>query len=267
MKLIDYHVHSNISYDCKVPMTEMCAQAVALGVQEICFTDHFNNHLLDMDLGYYKPDRYFQLLETCRQQFPQLSILAGVELGEPHRWTRKIRPVIEAYPYDIVLGSVHWVGGENMFNRDYFNTRTAQVAYREYFAEVLRLCEAGGFDILAHVDLPKRLGSSIFGAFDAASYESDLRRIWEVCIKNGITVEINTKGLRSPANQLHPTVEALRWYAELGGARLTFGSDAHHPSSIAEEFEAARQAATQAGLQYICRFQKRGIVGWVSLAE
>jgi histidinol-phosphatase (PHP family) len=265
MKLIDYHVHTDASYDCDVSMAAMCEQAVGRGVHEICFTDHFNNHLMDLDLGYYDPDRYFRALEDCRQQFPQLIILAGIELGEPHRWGRKIRPILEAYPYDIVLGSVHWVGRENLFNPDYFYTRTPQVAYREYFAEALRMVEAGGFDILAHVDLPKRLGSSIFGAFESAHYEDELRRLWAACIKHGITPEINTKGLRSAAKQLHPTVEALRWYAEMGGARLTFGSDAHHAESVADGFDAARQAALQAGLHYLCRYRQRGIVGWEAL--
>ncbi len=57
--LIDYHVHTDNSLDCKVPMAEMCAYAARLGVSEIAFTDHFNNHLMDIDLGYYQADRYF----------------------------------------------------------------------------------------------------------------------------------------------------------------------------------------------------------------
>src|SRR5690242_14665063 len=87
---------------------KVCASAGQAGVVEIAFTDHLNNHLMDIDLGYYNPDRYFTDLEYCRTQFPGLTIRAGIELGEPHRWADKILPLLERYPYDVVLGSLHW---------------------------------------------------------------------------------------------------------------------------------------------------------------
>ncbi len=66
----------------------------------------------------------------------------------------------------MVLGSLHWVGNENVFNENYFRSRTPQQAYRSYFAELVRMIEHGGFEILAHVDPPKRLGQNYYGAFN-----------------------------------------------------------------------------------------------------
>ena len=37
----DYHIHSNHSPDCKVPIDELCQTAVTKGFQEIVITDHF----------------------------------------------------------------------------------------------------------------------------------------------------------------------------------------------------------------------------------
>ncbi len=263
--LIDYHVHTNNSIDCKVSMLQMCAQAVQLGLTEIAFTDHFNNHMLDIDLGYYDPERYFMDLEHCRAKFPALIIRAGVEVGEPHRWAKKVLPVLERYPYDLVLGSLHWVGKNSMFDANYFRSRSPEAAFGEYFTEMVEMIKHGGFDILAHVDVPKRVGVNVYREFDIARYEDMVRKVWEACIGNLITPEINTKGKRSAAEEMHPTTTALCWYTEMGGERLTLGSDAHQPHSIADYFGQARQSALDAGLKRICRFEERSLVGWVDL--
>ena len=262
--LVDYHVHTDNSYDSKTPMLQMCERAVMVGVQEIAFTDHYNNHLLDIDLGFYQADRYFNDIELCRARFPQLTILAGVELGEPHRWYKKTQPVLARYPYDIVLGSVHWVGRDNMFDSNYYWARSADAAYTRYFAEVVAMVNYGGFDVLAHIDLPKRVGFDIYGEFDSSTYEESIRAIWQACIDHHITPEINTKGLRIGVNQLHPTPDALRWYVEMGGKNITIGSDTHHAdslSSLAPQIEAAQDSARAAGLTQSCQFARRQIVG------
>jgi len=263
--IADYHVHTDNSLDCKTPMVEMCMKAVEIGVTEIAFTDHFNNHLLDIDLGYYKPEQFFRDIEYCRAEFPGLTIVAGVEVGEPHRWQRKIKPVLDNYPYDVVMGSLHWVGRENMFDVNYFRARAQTQAYNEYFTELLRMVEHGGFDILGHVDLPKRMGFDVYGKFEVARYEGIVRDIWRACLDNNITPEINTKSLRMPVNQTHPSLEALQWYVDMGGQRLTIGSDAHRADSLASGIRAGQHIALKAGLTHVCRFRQRMVTDWLPL--
>ena len=243
-------------------MAQMCASAVQAGVTEIAFSDHFNNHLLDIDLGYYNADRYFSEVERCRAKFPTLTIRTAIELGEPHRWGRKIQPVLDRYPYDIVLGSLHWVGNNNLFNINYYRGNPAPVTYGAYFAELAQMAKNGGFNILAHVDLPKRVSCGVYGPFDSKPYEDLIRATWQACIENEIAVELNTKGLRSGAAEIHPSLDALRWYAEMGGRLLTFGSDAHREENIADSFDLAREYTLSAGLTHICRFEQRAVIGW-----
>lgn len=261
----DYHVHTDSSIDCKTPMIKMCDQAVALGLTEIAFTDHFNNHLLDIDLGYYQADRFFAEIERCRAQFPILTIRAGVELGEPHRWHKKIARVVDRYPYDVMLGSLHWLGNDSVFSPNYYRARTPQAAVTAYFEELIKMVKHGGFDILAHVDLPKRTAFDVYGRFNILEYEAIVRELWQACIDNNITPEINTKGMRCSVRQLHPTVDALRWYVEMGGKNLTFGSDAHQPDSLAGDFDLAWQTASAAGIKQLCRYERRRIIGWLDV--
>ena len=265
--MIDYHVHTDNSLDCKIPMVDMCRRAVAMGVVEIAFTDHFNNHMLDLDVGLYRADRYFADVDACRRAFPTLHILAGIEVGEPHRFWDRVAPVLARFPYDVVLGSLHWLGNESLFSVNYFRARPPEKAYGEYFREMARMAAHGGFDILAHMDLPKRLGYEVYGDFDAHAYEDTICPVWEACIAQNVTLEINTKGARLPVGQMHPTLDALRWYANMGGRRLTLGSDAHHPDSIAQDFGLAGRMAYEAGLKFVCNYRARRVVGWTPLFE
>jgi histidinol-phosphatase (PHP family) len=264
---IDYHVHSDNSFDCKTPMEQMCARALTVGLAELAFTDHLNNHLLDIDLGYYDPERFFTDIERCQSQFPRLTIRAGIEVGEPHRWGEKILPVLESYPYDVVLGSLHWIGNTNVFDPNYYWSRTPQQAFNQYLAELAAMTRHGGFDILAHFDVPRYVGPDVYEAFDSdcGDYEGAVRAVWQACIDNQIAPEINTRGFRYRLSQFHLPVEALRWYAEMGGERLTLGSDAHQPDSLGSYFDQARQSAIEAGLARICRFERRALVEWITL--
>ncbi|HLF03478.1 MAG TPA: hypothetical protein VI547_15950, partial [Anaerolineales bacterium] len=77
------------------------------------------------------------------------------------------------------------------------------------------------------------------------------------CIEHGIALDINTKGLDLPANVLTPGLDILRWYVELGGERIAFGSDAHRPVRVGDNIEIAMSVAKEAGLKYVTMFEKR----------
>lgn len=266
-RYLDYHVHTDNSIDCKFPMSQMCQSAVDHNLMEIAFTDHFNNHPLDNDAGIYDPHQFFEDIEFCRAKYPTLKVRAGVEVGEPHRWGSKILPVLERYPYDVVLGSLHWVGNESMFDPAYFRANSAEKVFNTYFSELAAMVRHGGFEILTHVDVPKRTASKIYGGFDTCAFESVIREVWQACIDHNVTPEINTKGLRSAAKEVHPAPVAMQWYAEMGGKALTFGSDAHHPDQIALDFDVASGIATSVGIKQVCQYERRSIAGWVDITN
>ena len=56
---------------------------------------------------------------------------------------------------------------------------------------------------------------------------------------------------------LHPCLEVLKRYRELGGEIVTVGSDAHAPSDVAACFGRAAQALTAAGFRYYTVFENR----------
>lgn len=264
---LDYHVHSNASCDTQVTMAEMCQAALGLGMTEIAFTEHFDLHPLDYCVNFYKPDEYFEKLENARRVFaPQgLTIRAGVEVGEYHLYHDMVKPVLDAWPYDLVLGSLHWVGNDSVFDPKYFSAHPPQDTITAYFTELLALVRFGGFDVLAHSDVFKRVAYTVYGQYNAEEWEDLIRPVWQACIEQGIGIEVNTAALRREVSQLHPSLEALRWYREMGGDRLTFGSDGHQPDHLGYGFNTARDLVRAAGFTRMCCYEKRQVVRWTEI--
>src|SRR5688572_14883468 len=112
--VFDYHVHSEFSVDCRVPMADSCRAAIAAGVTEIAFTDHVDHEPVDIGFNYWRADDYFRSIEQCRAEFgDHLTVLSGAEVD----FNEGIAPAVERFlgehTFDLVIGSVHYaVGGE-----------------------------------------------------------------------------------------------------------------------------------------------------------
>jgi len=259
----DYHLHSRFSVDCDAPMAEMCRAAVAKGIPEIGFTEHYDLHPLENPRDWFRLEPWAAELERCRAEFDGgLVIRAGIEIGEPHLFQAEAQAMLARHPFDYALGSLHWVGQEVVFDERYF-ARPADQAFRRYFEELEQMTRAGGFDILSHFDVPVRTAYGIYGGYDPRDYEDYIRPILRNCVARGIALDINTAMLRRRVRSNHawplltPGLPILRWYAEMGGERVTLGSDAHRPEHLGAHLDVALDAAQEAGLKYVTQFEAR----------
>src|SRR3989304_2564730 len=174
----DYHVHSNFSCDCQATMAEMCRSAIAKGIPEIGFTEHYDLHPNEGCRDWFKLDEWAAELEKCRVEFGgQLTIRAGIEIGEPHIFQTETQAMLKRYPFDYVLGSLHWVGVETIFDPGYFRRRTQDEAFTAYFVELERLTRIGEFDILSHFDVLIRAWGEMGGQYDPLEYEDAIRPV------------------------------------------------------------------------------------------
>ena len=254
----DYHMHSTFSCDCQSPMAAMCQAAVDQGIAEIGFTEHFDHNTRDECKDYFQLEPWAAELERCRAQFAgRLTVRAGIELGEPHLFATQTRAILARYPFDYALGSLHWVGDDSVFDMDYFQRHPADVTFPAFFAELERMTALGGFDILSHFDVPVRTAFAVYGAYDPRAYEDHIRPVLKNVIAHGIALDLNTAALRRRAQVLTPGLDILRWYVELGGERVTLGSDAHTPKQVGAHLDVALDTARAAGLKYLTFFDQR----------
>ena len=258
--LADYHMHTRSSCDSQATMAAMGEASCQAGLAEIGFSDHFDNAPRDSGYGFFKLEPWAAELAACRQQFAgRLTVRAGLEIGEPHVYPAEVRAILARYPFDYVIGSLHWVGPDFAFVPEFFQ-RPADEAYGCYYEELERMTRLGDFDILGHIEGVARVGYTVYTAHDPARYEEVIRAALRNCVERGIALDVNTWSVRRGNQCLTPSPQILRWYRALGGERVTLGSDAHEPARVAEDFDVALAALREAGLRYVTRFERRQAV-------
>jgi histidinol-phosphatase (PHP family) len=254
----DYHVHTHFSIDSPSEMQAACAAASARGLAEIAFTDHLNwgpgyptDHL--------DPSRYVAEIERCRVAWRgTLAVKLGIEVGEPHHFADRVAPFLEVGPFDVVLGSVHYVGGARpIFTPEYF-AAPMRAACSAYFEDVAALAACGDFDVLAHLDVIRRYARQFGKTYDGpAPYADTIRAALSALIERKKALEVNTFPLRTGEREPYPSLEILRWYRDLGGEAFTLGSDAHAVQDVGSAFDAALTMIRGLGFERLATFEGR----------
>lgn len=251
IRIADSHVHTQWSWDAtRGDMEASCRRAVELGLPSIAFTEHAD--WIRGEEAVFDPNGYFECIERCRAAYPALDILSGVEMGEPHLYQDEARRLLSA-GFDRVLGSVHcieWNGTATDASKPGFLTaEDAEEMFRRYLREVLALVEGEvPFEVLAHVDYPKRYWPEA-GAYDATLFEEGFRAILREAARRGLVLEVNTTRGGEPGRFLCPGPVVLGWWREEGGRAVSFGSDAHSAEHVVAGFAAAREAVEVAGFK------------------
>jgi histidinol-phosphatase (PHP family) len=240
-------------------MRRACEQAIAQGLPAIAFTEHLDftvwheddaatsQGLIDRHPAQQLPidvDGYFAELAECRDRFPDLRILSGVETGEPHLFEVSVAAHLSAAPVDRILGSLHslsldgrLVGVGRLLYLD------ADATMRRYLAEVVTMIEQSDvFQVLAHVDFPRRYWPGGTHRFHEKDYEEEYRAVFRALASTGRALEINTSSPLASADQ-------VRWFYEAGGEAVSFGSDAHQPTAVGQRFDLAVDVAEAAGFR------------------
>lgn len=254
---LDYHMHTRFSEDGDDTLEAMCRRAVELGIPEIGFSEHWDVGPYEKNPRFFQPEPWYAELMRLRSLFAdQLILRAGIEISEPHLYPDETAEIVSRLPFDYILGSVHYVGEHLMFDEGYFRQHTADEVYSTYFAELDRMVRTAEIDIIAHFDLPARTAKPIFG-YEPTRYETAIRAILAAMIERGLALDVNVSGLRKPAQNLMPDPLILRWYAEMGGERITFGSDAHSVDHLGLNLDRALLAVREAELKSVSQFEQR----------
>lgn len=251
----DDHTHTEWSWDAHAgSMAGSCQRAVELGLPSIAFTEHVDlvrweipdgvgaeltrdRDKIGADGRFHPPpfdvDGYLAAVDECRDRFPQLRILTGVELGEPHWFRGEADRLLGAGGFERVLGSLHSIERAegrwlvDMVEPDLPVGLDEASLVHAYLAEALRMVRQlpDAVQILAHIDYPVRRWQE---PFDPSPFEAAFREVLAALADADRALEVNT---RLP---LDPTIVA--WWREEGGRAVSFGSDAHRPEAVASGF-------------------------------
>ena len=260
----DLHLHSSYSGDSDTPMEAMIQKGIELGLSTMCFTEH-NDFLFPDEPGQPKdrfvlnPDPYLYDIIRYREKYAdKIRILFGVELGLQPEALRQNAVLAKSYDFDFIIGSSHICHGKDPYYPAFYEGRTEEEAYREYFESILEnIKKFSNFDVYGHLDYVVRYGPNKDTEYTYEKYQDILDSILKLLIEKGKGIEINTGGVKSGLKELHPTIAIVKRYKDLGGEIITIGSDAHIPEHIGAHFDRAAQVLTDCGFQYYTIFEKR----------
>ncbi len=253
--MIDYHVHSDISADCRVPMADMAAAAAAAGIREVCFTEHIDLGLVDAPDFTVDFARYCTAFAETREAYPQLVLRMGIEAGLDLRTKDDVLPQLTGLDY--VIGSQHLVYGEDPYYQKIWDKRPQRQIYDEYLQESLRSVQGCDyFDVLGHLGYIAKFCPYPDKLMRYTDFTDAIDAILRILVERGKGLEVNTNGLYMTSSTM-PETAIIRRYRALGGEIVTVGSDAHYESVVGHAVPETLALLKEVGFNYVCAFDAR----------
>ncbi|MBP0955164.1 MAG: histidinol-phosphatase HisJ family protein [Oscillospiraceae bacterium] len=254
----DSHIHTRFSGDSEELPENQAEKALMLGLEGICFTDHLDHDVVsDVDFELDVP-AYWEYMTALKERYRgRLDIRTGVELGLQTHLTGYFARLLDSYPFDYVIGSVHFVGGLDPYYPEYFR-RYGKGAYLTYF-EATYDCVSSldCYDSLGHLDYIARYGGPYGLEYSYEKYADAIDPILRRLIEGGHALECNSGGFSRGMGGPNPVSDVLRRYRELGGELVTIGSDAHRSGDLGARFPECGEILRKAGFDRYVVYRDR----------
>lgn len=275
----DYHLHSNFSDDSTEEMEEHIKQAILLGIEEMCFTEHVDYGIkrdfddprgIEIRYEDYRGEKvkvvesncdypnYFKKLKEMKDKYSdKIVIKQGLEFGVQHHTIDQYNALFNKYEneLDFVLFSMHQVNDLQSWNQEAQRGKSQKEYNDEYYNEILRcIKEFKHYSVLAHLDLMVRY--DLNGPYPFKYEEDVIREILKTAIADNNGIEVNTSSHRYHLKDTTPSVDILKLYKSLGGTIITVGSDAHNKNDLGAYIKETYTLLKDLGFEYVCTFDK-----------
>ena len=256
---VDYHMHTPLCNHAVGEPDEYVQQALRVGLDEIGFSDHAPLVSHEDTRYTMKADElslYHAMIEDIQKKYKDFTIKLGLEADYVPGFESKTKELLDGYPYDFVIGSVHFIDQwafDDPDERIKWRDKDIDMVYRDYYKLLRKSAMSGLFDIMGHVDLVKK-----FGHRSSADLTEEIKNTAEAFRASGVTVEINTSGLRKPVNEIYPSLDVLKIYCQ-AEVPITFSSDSHDPRDVGRDYDKALVLAQAAGYKEYSVFKKRKV--------
>ncbi len=252
--MFDFHLHSNISFDSNCPAEIMIKKAEELGLEEICFTDHYDfwpNK--DQEPYLFLPQDY----NNAYNLKSNIKVRKGVEFGLT-KWNQKeLTDLLKKQNFDFVIGSMHYLESGDPYNKPFWKDKTVSEALNTYFTETYECVKLhSNFNVLGHLTYiskcpPNPEKTPILYKNYADIFDGILNEL----VKKGIGLEVNTSGIDT-CNTFLPDKDFLKRFKELGGEIVTVGSDSHDEKRVGQYCKEATEMLKEI-FGYVCTFEDR----------
>lgn len=272
MQLSNYHSHCNFCDGRSYP-EDFVRFAVARGFRAYGFSSHsplpfetfWNMSRDDMD-------EYLAEIARLKAKYEgQIELYVGLEVDFLDRTYNASIPYFKNLPLDYRIGSIHFLplspvleernmacidGAYSEFARtvDAFFEGDIRRMVRRYFEAEMEMVEAGGIDIVGHIDKIYMNGQRYPGfSLDSEWYRRPLLDLLDFVRERGLMIEVNTKNLVKKGE----TYPHRQFLGELRSRRIPVmvNSDCHYPDLVndgrAEGFQLLEQVGFDATMELV----------------
>lgn len=274
----DYHLHCEYSDDSNEPMENQIQEAITLGLDEMCFTDHVDYGIkrdwddpegiiirhaiehgkeVDLVLANVNYPKYFEALNMYQKKYASsISIKKGLEFGIQSITVDAYEKLYASYQDDLdfILFSMHQVNNLEFWTQDFQKGKTQKEYNDEYYKEIYQTMQMfHHYSCLAHLDLMARYDEN--GIYPFENEKDIIAEILKYAIRDGKGIEINTSSWKYGLKDTQPSRAILKLYKDLGGKIITVGSDAHETKYLASHIKDAYAISkNEIGINEICTF-------------
>jgi histidinol-phosphatase (PHP family) len=282
--MLDYHLHLWPHSERETPLTveqlaAYCEKAQAAGVEELAVTEHlFRFRQAEALLGgFWRDDRITPALQqsmaeywefhatadledyvACAQDAKEagLPVVIGLEVDHYQGRMDQVADLLRGFPFDVLLGSVHWLGAWRFDDIDVplqmaeWSAREVDDCWEGYTLALEELAASGACDVLAHPDLIK-----VAGHIPNAPAEW-WDRMAEAAASSGMAAEVSAAGWRKPVGEQYPAIPLLERFVA-HGVPLTTASDAHRQEQVADQAGALRTILGGVGVDTLQAYRNR----------
>jgi len=250
--LANYHIHTNHSIDSTYKMEDVVRDAINLGINEICFTDHVDYGVREFFTTY---EAYFTEIQQMQEKYgSQIAIKKGLELAPQVHTVPRFEALYKKYPLDFALLSIHQINDEEI-GKEYAKGKTKYEFGRGYYQELLDVINRyDGYSVLGHLDMIRRYGEDPGTTLD--DHRDIIAEILTTIIKKDKGLELNTSARRYNLDEVMPSRDILALYLDLGGRIITVGSDSHRKSHLGMDLVEGRTALKEIGFKEFCTFDQ-----------
>lgn len=253
-----YHNHSTWS-DGTRSIAEMAAAAAAAGLVEFGMSDHYvlvphePNNTSEWSMPLDRLHDYVAEVQTAEREDVQVRLCLEADYF-PETW-RELPDRLAGIPFDCLIGSVHYADTFPIDCSAAYWTPLSQEqvdeVHRIYWTRMRELAECGLFDLVGHLDLPKK-----FGFYPAADLSRERTAALDAIAAAGLAIELNTAGWDKPCAECYPGPDLLR-EVRRREIPVAISADAHAAETVAAHYGRAAKLLHELGFGETVRFRRR----------
>jgi len=282
--MLDYHLHLWPHDQSATPLhldqiAAYCDRARRAGVVEVALTEHLFRFVQATDLlgGFWEDDEPDVVLQSSMAAYwahhahadldryvetalqakrAGLPVVLGLEVDYYRGRMDKVGALLEGYPFDVLLGSVHWLGAwrfddlEDQPSVAEWSVRRVDDCWTAYAEAIEELAATGSCDVLAHPDLVKVAGHV------PTSPAEWWDRLAEATAAHHLAAEVSSAGWRKPVGEQYPAHPLLVRLAARG-VPFTTASDAHRLEQVADRVGDLAALLASVGVDRLQAYRRR----------